>query len=145
MAMNRERLYRETAARGKYAPLYRHLCALVEAGETEWRTRFSEIEAILRFELPSSARKWFAWWANQKQGGSHSHALAWQAAGWRTREVDLGDETLVFVRPGDRTVERATIGRRTFSIDEVLPPHDPGSWPAGFTLGREQVYGEDAR
>ena len=25
------------------------------------------------------------WWANRKNRGGHSHALTWQAAGWKTR------------------------------------------------------------
>ena len=28
----------------------------------------------------------------------HSHALAWQAAGWKTQEVDLEEEVLRFTR-----------------------------------------------
>ena len=29
---------------------------------------------------------------------------------------------------------------RRFSIREILPPHDPGPWPEGFTVSREQIY-----
>ena len=51
--MDRERLLREVAARGKYAPLYRRLSASCGA---EWRASFCEVEAILGFRLPDSAR-----------------------------------------------------------------------------------------
>ena len=39
--------------------------------------------------------------------------------------------------------EPARQGR--FSIREILPPHDPGSWPQGFTVSREQIYDDMAR
>ena len=39
--MNREGLVRDAAARGKYAPLYRHLSACSEA---EWCASFDEVE-----------------------------------------------------------------------------------------------------
>jgi len=67
-------------------------------------------------------------------------------AGWKTREVDLEAETLVFERPGNGPDgDAAASRRRTFSVDEILPPHDPGPWPAGLTLNREQLYDEDGR
>ena len=83
--------------RGKYAPLFRHLSALDHA---VWAATFEEVEAVLGFALPRSARKHQAWWANEEDG-SHSHARAWQMAGWRTSAVDLATGTLVFARgPG---------------------------------------------
>ena len=85
------------AMRGKYAPLYRYL--ITRTG-FQWRTSFGEIETVLGFDLPASARRHQAWWANE-DGGSHSHARAWREAGWRPREVNLRAETLVFERVGD--------------------------------------------
>ncbi len=66
MAANRDRLIREAASRGKYAPLYRHLAA--KTGP-DWRVSFEEIEALLGFELPVSARLYRPWWSNQKVSG----------------------------------------------------------------------------
>ena len=86
---------RKAASNGKYAPLFRNLS--VRTG-TRWRATFAQIEAVLGFKLPDSARIHRPWWANQKRGGGHSHALAWQAAGWKTTRVDLAAETLVFER-----------------------------------------------
>ena len=105
--MNREGRARDAAARGKYAPLYRDLSARSEA---EWRASFDEVEAILGFRLPDSARLYRPWWSNQRKGGGHSHALAWQAAGWRTSAIDLEAET--------------SGARRT-------RPREPGNRPAG--------------
>ena len=143
MAVIRDQLVQDAASRGKYAPLYRHLAVM--AG-SDWRVSFAEIEAILGFELPDSARLYRPWWSNQKRGSGHSHALAWQAAGWQTREVDLEAEMLVFAR---REKKPESPGeprrRRKFSIEEILPPHDPGPWPEGFSVSREQIYDEDGR
>ncbi len=102
MATDRERLMREAAARGKYAPLYRHLLSL--RSMTEWRTGFGALERVLGFRLPDSARLHRPWWANSRKGSGHSHALAWQAAGWRTARVDLEAETLAFERDAAQPV-----------------------------------------
>ena len=75
--------------RGKYTPLFRHL---MEFGGKQWPATFAEVEVVLGFPLPKSARKHSAWWANE-QDGQHSHARAWLAAGWRTSEVSLTAQT----------------------------------------------------
>ena len=82
----RLRLLRQAARRGKYAPLYRHL---VEETGNEWRATFGEVEKVLGFKLPDSARTHRPWWANQGEQGGHSHALAWEMAGWKTSQVDM--------------------------------------------------------
>ena len=144
MSATRDRLVREAAARGKYAPLYRHL--LAKSGP-DWRTSFAEVEAVLGFRLPDSARLHRPWWANSAKGNGHSHALAWQAAGWKTGRIDLDAETLVFARE-DAGADRspaAVRGTKTFDIDEILPVIRGGSWPPGFTVSREQIYDEFGR
>ena len=35
--------------------------------------------------------------------------------------------------------------QRRFSIREILPPYDPGVWPQGFTVSREQIYDDMGR
>ena len=139
--MDRQRLVREAAARGKYASLYRFLRA--RAAPT-WRATFADVEAILGFRLPDSARRHRPWWSNRRKGGGH--ALAWRGAGWRTRAVDLDGETLVFERlPDAPDPGAAPRRRRRFSIAEILPPHDPGPWPEGFAVSREQIYDDMGR
>lgn len=81
--------------RGKYRALYEHLGKLPSS---QWRTTFGEVERILGFRLPASARTHRPWWANSYSGAGLSQSLAWQAAGWKTTEVDLGSERLIFVR-----------------------------------------------
>lgn len=77
----------------KYDPLSRHIAKL--AGD-EWRARFSDIENVLGFKLPASARRYPAWWENDSKG--HPHAGAWLKNGWKTTEVDLAGERLIFRR-----------------------------------------------
>ena len=132
MTMNREQKYRQMAARSKYQRLYTHLCGL--AAE-EWRTSFGEIESIIGFELPASARLHRPWWSNQTDGNGHSQALAWSAAGWETAEVDLNAEILLLRRKPPETLRRPP-------LDEVWPVHSAGPWPEGLSLRREDIYDE---
>lgn len=62
--------------------------------------RFDQLERILGFSLPDSARRHAAWWANQA-GPGHVQAAAWQGAGWATRNLDLGGESVEFERRTD--------------------------------------------
>ena len=131
MEMDREQKYREMAIRGKYQRLYTHLCSLPDQ---EWRTTFGEIEAIIGFELPASARLHRPWWSNQGGGHGHSQALAWGAAGWKTAEVNMDDETLLL-----RKDSRPEATRKP-GLDEVWPVHPTAVWPEGLSLRREDMY-----
>lgn len=79
---------------GKYVPLAEHLGG---RDEDEWASSFAEIEGILGFSLPPSARKYREWWGNQT-GAGHSQASGWQDAGWQVWKVDLDGERVVFRR-----------------------------------------------
>ena len=129
-AMNYDPRSRKMPSRGKYLKLHDHLCSL----ETqEWRTSFREIESIIGFVLPASARRHRPWWANQRKGAGHSHALAWVTAGWETAEVDMVEETLVFRREQRQP-------SKTPLLDKILPVHSAGEWPEGLSLRREDMY-----
>lgn len=128
--MDKEQLYRQMAAKGKYHRLYTHLCRLTTQ---EWRTTFSEVETIIGFGLPPSARLHRPWWSNQSGRIGHSQALAWAAAGWETAEVDMDAETLLLRR-------KAVDSARRFNLDEVLPVHSAGGWPEDLSLRREDIY-----
>ena len=142
MSDARDRLAREAVARGKYAPLYRHLAAKTVAA---WSVSYSELETILGFELPPSARLYRSWWSNQRRGAGHSHALAWCVAGWRTRAVDLAAETLVFERVDGALEEAHAAYDGQFNLDEIWPAAKGGSWPEGFTVSRDQIYDDAGR
>ena len=127
MVIDREQKYREMAMRGKYRRLYAHLCAL---RSREWSVSFTEVEAVLGFQLPLSARMHRPWWANQSRGNGHSHALAWTTAGWETAQVEMEAETLLFRRKHAEPVADRT-------LDEFWPVHSAGAWPADLSLRRE--------
>ena len=60
---------------------------------------FQQVETVIGGSLPASARRHRPWWANDARG--HAHADAWLGEGYRTEEVDMEGEKLVFVRtPG---------------------------------------------
>lgn len=80
---------------GKYARLQKHLSDL---GANEWRPAFSQVEKILGFPLPASARSHPAWWANNRD---HSHSSAWLDAGWETADLNLTGEWITFRRVAD--------------------------------------------
>ncbi len=132
MVMDRARKHRQMAARGRYQRLYSHLCSLPDR---EWRLSFTDIEAVLGFELPVSARMHRPWWSNQID--RHSQAIAWMAAGWETAEVDVRGETLLFRRRHTNTIRRP-------SLDEVWPVHSAGGWPEGLSLDRADIYEDTA-
>jgi hypothetical protein len=77
----------------KYEPLKSHLSA---SNASEAAMSFRDVETILGFRLPQSARSYPAWWSNNV--GTHVNAAAWREAGWRTSRVDLGAERVTFVR-----------------------------------------------
>ena len=130
--MDRGQQYRQMAAKGKYQRLYTHLCGLATR---EWRATFSEIESIIGFGLPASARLHRPWWSNQSGGNGHSQAMAWGAAGWETAEVDMEAETLLLRR-------RPAVSARRITLDEVWPVHSAGGWPEDLSLRREELYEE---
>ena len=77
----------------KYDPLYSYLSIQKSPHVT---MTFSEIEMVLGCELPPSARKYAAWWANANPGtGQHPYSQAWLLAGMRAT-VNLMVERVVF-------------------------------------------------
>ncbi|MBV9994632.1 MAG: hypothetical protein JO127_05405 [Caulobacteraceae bacterium] len=95
---------------GLYDPLTRHLehCRFSRAP-----FEFSQIEDILRRKLPASARLHPAWWANTS---THSHAEAWMKAGWKTSEVDLARERVVFKKVQDSATDLAGASDEAFTV-----------------------------
>ena len=133
MAIDQDRKCRELAARSKYRRLYWRLCGLSGLSRKEWRTTFGEIESVLGFELPPSARLYRPWWANENGNNGHTQARAWTAAGWETAEVDIEAETLV--------LRKRESPQRKLDIDEIWPVHPTARWPKeGMSLRREDMY-----
>ena len=72
----------------KYDPLSEFLN---NCGEERIRLSFAQIESILSFDLPNSAKKYSAWWTN----GNHTHSDAWLDAGYIVSEVSFANEYVV--------------------------------------------------
>jgi hypothetical protein len=69
---------------------------LLEREEDQVKLSFSDIEDILGFPLPKSARKFRTWWANDT---THSHAVnGWLTFGWKVTEIDLIEQYVRFRR-----------------------------------------------
>lgn len=81
-----------------YEPLTRHLESRREA---EAPLTFEEIEAILNRDLPRSARQYQPWWSNT---ATHTQADAWLSIGWKTTQLDLVKQRVVFVRDRDASM-----------------------------------------
>ncbi len=75
----------------KFEPIRQFLDALPQG---ERRMSFGEIEDILGFRLPPSARRHRPWWSNNPSNSAMTKA--WLAAGCRTEQVDMAGEKLVF-------------------------------------------------
>lgn len=69
----------------KYYPLYLYL-SRIEGNYV--KLSVSEIEHIISNNLPASASKYRAWWADDK---THVQAIAWMNAGWKVKNVKLGE------------------------------------------------------
>ena len=79
----------------KYDPLYHWLhCQTTKIVPAT----FSQLEMILGFNLPATARHRCEWWANETGATRHVQCRAWLDAGYETREVDLPREILEFVK-----------------------------------------------
>jgi hypothetical protein len=80
----------------KYALLREWLLAK-QATTDQVELSFAQIETIIGADLPMSARKYPAWWANETNP-THFHALAWLEIGWRVEHLALTEERVAFQR-----------------------------------------------
>ena len=80
----------------KVSAKYRGLAEyLLSKNETRVTLSYSQIEEILGFPLPDTARKFKqSYWANTE---THSYASSWMAVGYKTR-VDVGSDTVTFIK-----------------------------------------------
>jgi hypothetical protein len=98
----------------KYDLLGQHLAAL---RLDQWRPTFREIEAVLGFSFPASARIYPAWWSN---GSGTRQSAAWLDVGWRTEDLALGSERVTFRRSVLLRLKATPAVKRT-------PRHETGS------------------
>jgi hypothetical protein len=81
----------------KYNPL-RIFLENTPSAVSEMTLSFQQVESILGFVLPPSARRHRAWWGNPGSPRYHPHAQAWLAAGWKVDTVDQQAEWVLFRR-----------------------------------------------
>jgi hypothetical protein len=91
-AMARASSRAPAASRRRPSAKYGALAAMVERGPWPLTLAFSEIDDLVG-GLPASARKYRAWWANDR---SHSQARAWLGCGRQVANVDLARATVTF-------------------------------------------------
>jgi hypothetical protein len=98
----------------KYDPLRRYL----KSRTTEQSPMtFADVERVLGFALPLSARVHPTWWSNNT--GTHVGVRAWRDAGWRTSRVDVPGERVVFVR--DPTFSPSPAAPAMLEVAEASP------------------------
>lgn len=74
---------------------------------------FAQIEKIVGFSLPESARKHGPWWTNSPSPGRHNES--WLTIGWQTADRNLKAETITFQRAS------APVARKDRSIGIAKP------------------------
>lgn len=94
-----------TEEKGEHLSKYDNLSRFLRsAGPQARRLGFDEIESILGFSLPASARAYPAWWANDPAPNRHSQC--WLSEGWMTADLDLAGGQVTFQRGEDTAVGR---------------------------------------
>jgi hypothetical protein len=92
---------------------------------------FADIEQTIGEQVPPSARKHRAWWANDPSS-DNAQSVEWLQAGWHVGSVDLTGEQVIFVRTKEREQQYIHFfdsllnQLRTEATFQVQSP----SWPA---------------
>ncbi len=61
---------------------------------------FAQVEQIIESQLPESARKHRAWWANDSH--AHVQSISWLAADWKVSHINMDQEMVTFSRIHER-------------------------------------------
>jgi len=99
----------------KYKPLSDRLAG---HGADHWRASFAEIEEVLGFPLPKSARSGGAWWGDAKR--------SWRDHGWRADDIDHAGGYVTFKRDGQTTAAVA---------ESIVMPEATEAEPTGPAIG----------
>jgi hypothetical protein len=116
----------------KYNPLSARLAG--HAGP-EWRASFAELEEVLGFPLPKSARTGKAWWKNDARA---PHASAWTTGGWEALDVDQAAGLVTFrkIAPAEAAVARALPAEPADDTPAILKRLDASpSWGLAIVAG----------
>lgn len=102
---------------------------LEKCGKEELRLTFSEIEKILGFQLIDSAYKYSTLWSNSE---SHTIAFGWLNAGYNTRNVDVPNQIIEFVKTGYEISPKEP--------KKTIPPTRKGLLPVETAIENIKVY-----
>ncbi|MBV2147703.1 hypothetical protein KRZ98_05305 [Sphingobium sp. AS12] len=86
---------------------------------------FADVEKIVGFPLPSSARKHGPWWTNSPSKGRHNEA--WLAIGWETTDRNMKGQTITFQRSGAAPTDAGKIERPAKTPRAAKAVFDPAS------------------
>lgn len=83
---------------------------------------FSEIEKIVGFGLPRSARDHGPWWTNSRSPGRHNEA--WLDVGWETAERNMKAQTIAFQRTSriDPVQRQTSVGASRRATKDAFDP-----------------------
>ena len=87
---------------------------LIASGRQEIRLTFRQVEEILEFPLPPS-KAYQAWWSNNPW--NNVMTKVWLGAGYKSSQVDVAGETVVFTReaslsqPAAQAIEASPVPR----------------------------------
>ncbi|MFB9990833.1 hypothetical protein ACFFLM_02380 [Deinococcus oregonensis] len=109
----------------KYLPLSEYLR---ESSARTLTLTFAEIEDLLGFDLPPSAKKHRAWWSNSSTG--HSQAAAWLNPGWEVAGVTRTTVTFQHRKGEDMNIITGRVGGTSVGYDLNL------TWSAPELTGR---------
>lgn len=109
---------------------YIELTAYLEkCGKEELILTFSEIEKILGFQLIDSAYKYPALWSNSE---SYPLAFDWLNAGYNTRNVDVPNQIVEFVKMGYEISPKEP--------KKTIPPARKGLLPVETAIENIKAY-----
>ena len=80
---------------------------------------FAEIESIIKDQLPPSARKHHSWWTNNTT--NNAMAQSWITAEFEVAQVNMIDESLVFIRAADENASEKSSNSSVWEESHVHP------------------------
>ena len=90
----------------KYKPLEEYLSRLQEHSV---KLTFKQVEEIIGTPLPPSATRYRGWWSNNPDNGVIAHS--WLNAGYKSAQVDMKGQALLFVKTRYHTTDNSLPGK----------------------------------
>ena len=101
---------------------------------------FSDFEKIIKNNLPPTARKHRAWWANSTSDITHPWAKSWLDSGWMVIQVDLIEQYVILSRTTTDTTKRYWWVNQNQTYEHEIPGGFLWSPKVKADGGRNQFY-----